>query len=687
MDKDLSHLPYGEILVVEDNTSDLKLMMDILKTAGYRVRPATDGEIALRSSKAKPPDLILLDVNLPDTSGVDVCRQLKADPATQKIPVIFISALDETDLKVKAIEGGGVDYITKPFQPPEVIARIKTQMELYQLQCELVAQSAELIREINERKRIERELARHTENLEELVEQRTEYLRKSEKDLKESQRIAHVGSWRLNLRTDSVVWSEELYRICGFDPALPPPPCAEHHKLFTVDSWNKLSAALSHTMHTGNPYELELETIRQDGRAGWMWVCGEAVFDGNTLVGLRGAAQDITESKAKEKDRLKLRAQLQQAQRMESIGTLAGGISHDFNNMLSVILGHADMALEEVDPSSPFHDILVEIKEAGERSANLTRQLLAFARKQTISPKVLDLNKTVGRMLSMLQRIIGEDIDTAWIPGQGVWPVKMDPSQIDQILANLCVNARDAISGIGKVTIETANVEMDGAYCSQHLGFAPGEYVLLAVSDNGCGMDAKTQSQIFEPFFTTKGTGQGTGLGLATVYGVVKQNEGVINVYSEVGQGTTFKIYFPRFKTEVSLSSATMPAGQVEHGHETILLVEDEAAILRMTTMMLERLGYKVLSAQSPGEAISMALGYEGEIHLLITDVVMPEMNGRDLANSILSGYPNLKRLFMSGYTANVIAHHGVLDEGVNFIQKPFSREDLGINVRGALDK
>ncbi|MBN1615493.1 MAG: PAS domain S-box protein, partial [Deltaproteobacteria bacterium] len=382
----------------------------------------------------------------------------------------------------------------------------------------------------------------------------------------------------------------------------------------------------------------------------------------------------------------KLEEQMRQAQKMEAVGRLAGGVAHDFNNMLGIILGHADMILEGLTPDQPFHADLTEIRKAGERSADLTRQLLAFARKQTVAPKVIDLNKTVEGMLKMLHRLIGEDIDMAWIPGEKVWPVKIDPAQIDQVLANLCVNARDAIADVGKVTIETGNSVFDEEYCKEHAGFVTGEYTLLTVSDNGCGMDKETLENIFEPFFTTKESDKGTGLGLATVYGVVKQNNGFINVYSEPGQGTTFRIYLPRHRVkEASLpdKEAIRPAAR---GHETILLVEDEPAILRMTMMMLERTGYKVLAAGTPGEAIALAREHAGEIHLLMTDVVMPEMNGRDLAKNLLSLYPNLKRLFMSGYTANVIAHHGVLDEGVQFIQKPFAKQDLAIKVREVLN-
>lgn len=522
------------ILIVDDTPENLVILGDMLEQEGHEVLIATSGLKALEIIKVYPhPELVLLDIMMPDMDGYEVCRQLKADSELKMIPVIFISALGMQEQKIRAFREGAVDYITKPFMAEEVVARVNTHLRLTHIE--------RLNREIAERKRAEEE---------------------------------------------------------------------------------------------------------------------------KTLI----------------------EAQLQQAQKMESIGRLAGGVAHDFNNMLGVILGYAEMALEQVDQGQPLYKGLVEIRKAAERSSNITKQLLAFARKQTITPRVINLNDTVVGMLNMLKRLIGEDIHVEWIPGDSVWPVKIDPSQIDQILANLCVNARDAISGVGHVTIETENVVLDEDYCNDHHGFFPGEYVKLSVSDNGCGMDRITLSQVFEPFFTTKEVGVGTGLGLSMVYGIVKQNKGFINIHSEQAVGTTFTIYLSKHAEEI-IPVRTIPQEMATTvKQETILLVEDEPTILKMTDMLLNKLGYTVLTASSPDEAILKAKNHKADIRLLITDVVMPDMNGKDLAETLIPICPGLKYLFMSGYTADVIAHQGILDEAVHFIQKPFSKNDLAIKVREALN-
>ncbi|MBU4316652.1 MAG: PAS domain S-box protein [Proteobacteria bacterium] len=425
----------------------------------------------------------------------------------------------------------------------------------------------------------------------------------------------------------------------------------------------------------------ENEILSRNGRR------HHVVWSNALTLDAQGTLSDVTCIGVDLSERKAMEAQLNQAQRMESVGRLAGGVAHDFNNMLGVILGYAELAMAKVAPSDSLHGDLQEILNATQRSADVVRQLLAFARKQTIAPRLLDLNETVEGMLKMLRRVLGEDIDLAWLPEPGVCPVRMDLSQIDQILVNLCVNARDAIAGVGKITIETDRVTLDQEYCASHPGFAPGDFILLVVSDNGCGMDKPTLECIFEPFFTTKGVGEGTGLGLATVYGIVKQNNGFINVYSEPEKGTVFRIYLPRHEGEVAAipaeSTAPIPRGQ----GETVLIVEDEDVILLLIKTMLEKLDYTVLSANSPDDAMSLAREVGDRIHLLITDVVLPGMNGRDLAEQLLLLHPEAKVLFMSGYTADVIAHHGVLDEGVRFLQKPFSMKSVAVKVREALDE
>ncbi|MCE5272273.1 PAS domain S-box protein [bacterium] len=405
------------------------------------------------------------------------------------------------------------------------------------------------------------------------------------------------------------------------------------------------------------------------------------------LTLMMDAVWKIVLRKQAEQEKEKLQVQLAQAQKMESIGRLAGGVAHDFNNMLLVILGHTELALTQVAPDQPLHGELHEILKAAERSSALTQQLLAFARKQTVTPRILDLNETVKGVLNMLKRLIGEDVDLVWVPGKELWPVRFDPSQIDQILANLCINARDAIADTGRIVIEAKNVTLDELYCAGHSGYTPGDYVCLSVSDNGRGMSRETMKNLFEPFFTTKEVGKGTGLGLATVYGIVNQNNSFINVYSEPGQGTTFNIYMARHFGEIRIKPEESPAAAEPPGDRTILLVEDEPAILNLTTTMLERLGYTVLAVSSPAAAINLAKHYTGGIHLLMTDVVMPGMNGRDLVKHLSPIYPDLKHLFMSGYTANVIAHHGVLDRGVHFLQKPFSMRELAAKVRETLEE
>lgn len=518
--------------------------------------------------------------------------------------------------------------------------------------------------------------------------QMEEALRKSEARYRLTTRAARIGVWEWNLITGALYMDPVLKKILGYADHEIGDHLKDWMDLIHPEDAGKVSAALQAAAQGEAPeLVVEYRMIQKDGGKRWFLSRGSVLQDeAGNADRMFGTVSDVNDRKQAEKEHQKLQAQLIQAQKMESVGRLAGGIAHDYNNMLSVIIGYAELALERVPPYEPLHDDLEEILKAAHRSIGINRQLLAFARRQTIVPKVLDLNATVESMLKMLRRLIGEDIQLSWQPAADLWPVKMDPSQIDQILANLCVNARDAIADVGSITIETATTTLDGEYCEDHAGFVPGNFVTLTVSDDGCGMDKAIQDKVFEPFYTTKAVGVGTGLGLATVYGIVKQNGGFINVYSEPGKGSTFKIYLPRHTGAEDKESLTDPEALAQGHGETILVVEDEVSILKLVQRILTDLGYQVLSARSPAEALQLAEAHSGEIALLLTDVIMPEMNGRELAQRLLSLYPQLRCIYMSGYTANVIAHKGVLDAGVHFIQKPFSRKELALKILQALE-
>ena len=433
-------------------------------------------------------------------------------------------------------------------------------------------------------------------------------------------------------------------------------------------------------------YSLDKRFVRKDGSVLPTALTVRCVRADNGAVDYFVALlQDISERERAEQEKATLESALAQAQRLESVGRLAGGVAHDFINMLGVILGYVEIALAQVDEGQPLHRDLSEVRNAATRSADLTRQLLAFARRQTISPRPLDLNQSVQGVLAMLGRLIGEHIHLHWQPEAQLWMTLADPSQVDQVLANLCVNARDAITDTGTVTIETGNCAFDSDYCAQHPAFVPGEFVRLSVRDDGRGMDAETLMHVFEPFFTTKALGQGTGLGLAVVHGVVEQNNGFVIVSSAPGSGTTIAVYLPRLDSTVESLPGHVAEEPLLRGHETILLVEDEPSMLRLTRAILERQGYTVLTAAAPADALRLARSHAGDIHLLITDVIMPEMNGRELAQRLRSERPAMARMFMSGYTADVIAQYGVLKDDVAFLQKPFSIRSLTAKVRDIL--
>jgi PAS domain S-box-containing protein len=439
---------------------------------------------------------------------------------------------------------------------------------------------------------------------------------------------------------------------------------------------------LADFLRSAEPFQgLTAEWKRKSGTT-VVRVSGRAVSNGRKDgVLFEIFAEDVTERRA-------LEQQLRQSQKMEAVGRLAGGIAHDFNNLLMVISGYSEFLLERLGAEPHLRGPAQEIASAAERASSLTRQLLAFSRKQMLAPRIIGLNDIATENLKMLTRMIGEDVDLVLIPGKNLWSIRADSGQIEQVIMNLAVNARDAMPSGGKLTIETANVTLDEEYARLHAPLRAGDYVMFALTDTGIGMDLETQSHIFEPFFTTKGP-KGTGLGLSTVYGIVKQSGGYIWVYSEVGRGTTFKIYLPRVAStgETATQIATPVQFQkVEPGTETILLVEDEANLRYLARQYLEKQGYKVIEAADGAVAVQIAVAHEGVLHLLLTDVIMPGMNGRELAQRISEIRPNVKVLYMSGYTENVIGHNGMLDAGVRLLQKPFNLRDLKSKVREVLD-
>ncbi|MBF0501928.1 MAG: response regulator [Candidatus Riflebacteria bacterium] len=643
----------GSILLVDDNPDNLKLLAKILIANGFTVRASDNGRYAFKSVSIDPPDLILLDVKMPDMDGYEFCRLLKADPLSVHIPVIFISGIRDEESKVKGFEVGGVDYITKPFQSREILARVQTHLSMSRMQRHL----EEIVMERTSKLQAARE---HFQKLFELASDAF-FIHDLEGNVVDVNRQACRS---LNFTHKEIL----QLKLSDFETGISP----EQLKNIADRAANgvRIVAEGRHRRKDGSTFPVEVSL---------------GVFQDQEPRLILAIARDISERKKAEAEREELQLQLAQAQKMESVGRLAGGVAHDFNNMLCVILGRAEMALTHLNQTHLIHADLEEICKAARHSADLTRQLLAFARKQAVAPKVLALNETVASDLLMLRPLLGENIVLEWKPGSNLWNIKLDPSQLSQILTNLCINSRDAISGVGNLVIETGNKTLDEKFCADHPDSVPGDYVMLIVSDDGCGMSEETLAHIFEPFFTTKDINKGTGLGLAMVYGAVRQNNGFIEVVSKPGRGTWFTVFLPRYEGPLEQAPSKKDPRPVQKEEEVVLLVEDDEALRETTRLMLEREKYIVLEAATPEKALTLFRMHSGKIRLLITDVLMPGLSGRDLAIQLRSLFPGLRCLFISGYTSDIIARDGILEKGVVFLQKPFDRKALSASVRSAL--
>jgi two-component system, cell cycle sensor histidine kinase and response regulator CckA len=626
-----------KILLVEDNPGDADFIRIILEgnsEPDYEVTNVQRLSQALQAVTSDHFDLIILDLGLPDSSGLETLWSLIRVVPT--LPVVVLTGNLDEQVGLEAVKAGAQDFLNK--------GQISSQLLL------------RVLRYAFERKQGEMSL------------RNAEHQFRTILDALDVQvllmGVDHHIIWPNRKVSDAFGLSREeiIGRLC--------------YELLPGQEGVCEGCPVERAIATGD-YQYDYRRA-QIGKTWDIKAC--PVFDEH------GRISSIVTVRTDISSKVLLEEQFFQAQKMEAIGRLAGGVAHDFNNMLSVILGFTEIAKSKAPETGEFPEYLDQILQAGIKSADLVRQLLAFSRKQTVEPQIVDCNTLLESSRKMLKRLVGEDIDVRFMPAPDLWMVMLDPSQLDQVIVNLTVNARDAIRGVGVLTITTANVVLDQEYCRTHVYATPGEYVLLEVSDTGCGMSKEVLSKIFEPFFTTKKHGQGTGLGMATIFGIVKQNNGIINVYSELNHGTTVRVYFPRLRGKLAGFSEEKELTSVT-GNETVLVVEDDQAILELCRSILSESGYTAITETDPLKAIEVVAQRSTGIDLLLTDVIMPNMNGKELQQAIEKIHPALKTLFMSGYTSDIITHQGILAEGVHFLQKPFSKEQLARKVRAVLDQ
>jgi two-component system cell cycle sensor histidine kinase/response regulator CckA len=670
------------ILLIEDNPEIARLIRELLTEAGtpmFTLNWADRLSTGLKQLANGGVDLILLDLGLPDSQGFDTFT--RTYDQAQQLPILVLTGNGDEMLAGMAMQAGAQDYLIKGQIGGNILIKaIKYAIERKGLEKVLQKSCQELEQGVAERtSELSRanvelctEIAKHKQARDELQKEKEKFRVLTDESPLGVSLIGEKGEYKYVNRKFVEMFGYTLKEIPTgrewFRKAYPD----NEYRNQVISAW---ITAVKETK-TGQTNILIYTVTCKDGSKKVIQFLPVKMNTGEQIV----IYEDITAQR-------KLEAQLIQSQKMEAVGRLAGGVAHDFNNIITVINNLAQLALMTLKQADPLRKDLEEIKKAGDRAASLTSQLLAFSRKQVLQPRVLDLNGVIIDMNSMIKHLIGEDFEMKTILTPELGRIKADQGQIEQVIMNLVINARDAMPEGGKITIETANTHLDEAYACEHgIELKPGPHVMLGISDTGIGMDKKTKSQIFEPFFTTKEKGGGTGLGLSTIYGIVKQTGGWIWVYSEPGQGTTFKVYLPEVVSKVEPGKRVPAPFKVLDGSETVLVVEDDKTILNLTRKILKLYGYNVLEAQDGEDALKVSEAHKDSIHLMLTDVVMPGMNGRELAERITLLYPKTKVLFMSGYTDDAISHLGVLEPGMEFIEKPFSPESLALKVRKVLD-
>ena len=673
-----------KVLAIDDGQDSL----DTLRTGMSHAFPdagffaAANGRNGIGVALAEDPDIILLDIVMPEMDGFETCRRLKEDTRLRDIPVVFITALKpDKDTLEKAFAAGAEAFILKPLELWELTSQIRAMLKI---------KAANLLQRTDHDHLGVMVTQRTRELAEELAarEKALELLTESEALFKTIFTESPMGICLVDYKTGRFI------RVNPIFAGLVGRPVEE----LTAISWMSISHPDDVKSQSDNLalltagnikiFQMEKRYVRSDGTVVWAKLTAAPLpaFD-NLNPRYLGMIEDVSTGKAAEKEKAKLEEQLRQSQKMEAAGSLAGGIAHDFNNILAAILAYSGFLLKSLDKTDPRHKDAEEINKAGVRAAALTRQLLAFSRKQILQPKVLDVNEVILGMKTMLSRLIGENIKLTAIKGKAPTLIKADQGCLEQVLMNLAVNARDAMPKGGKLTIEASTTYINEAHIHRHGTVEPGNYVILSVSDTGTGMSAETQSHIFEPFFTTKPRDKGTGLGLSTVHGIIKQSGGSVVVYSEEGRGTVFKIYFPQVTDEVAIAEQPAAVKKMFAGTGTVLVVDDDVQIRTLVRRTLTQDGFTVLEAASAEEAMAICKRHKTPIHLILADMVLPKMSGFELADYLKSMHPEVKVLFMSGYTEHSVLEQGVLDPDKNFIQKPFALDALTRKTREVLSQ